>query len=136
MTGTSTINTKKYSKLLAETLPVVITTETELTRLQDSAAMLMRIGDEKRTNEQDRILSLLAVLIENYEKEKYPLGGSSPREILHHLLEENGYRQKDLVGIFKSEANISEVLAGTRGISKNKAKELGDFFQVSYKLFL
>ena len=136
MTGTTTINTKKYGKLLAQTLPVVITDNAELSRLQGSLRGLMKIGDEKRTPEQDGILSLLAILIENYEKEKYPIGEASPVEVLQHLLEDNGYKQKDLAGIFKSEANVSEVLAGTRNISKNKAKELGEFFHVSYKLFL
>jgi HTH-type transcriptional regulator/antitoxin HigA len=45
-------------------------------------------------------------------------------------------KQKDIVEVFGSKGITSEVINGKRSISKNQAKALGDFFHVSYTLFL
>jgi len=90
----------------------------------------------QRSPEQDEILELLIVLIEKFENENYPLDESSPHEVLLHLMEEHDLKQADLVGILGSSGVTSEVVNGKRGISKNQAKALGDFFKVSSGVFI
>lgn len=131
----STINQEEYIKLLAETLPRVIDTEEEYERLLNEVSKLMALGDNL-TAEQAEVLQLLAILIEQYEDEHYQLKAATPHEILNELMLVRGLKQKDLLEIFGSKGISSEVINGTRGISKNQAKALGDFFHVSPALFL
>jgi hypothetical protein len=67
------MNPHKYQKLLAEALPVVIRTEAKYKRLLKIARGLMEKPEEEITEEEGRLLELLAVLIETYEDRVYPL---------------------------------------------------------------
>jgi HTH-type transcriptional regulator / antitoxin HigA len=60
----------------------------------------------------------------------------APHELLQHLMESNGTRQADLVGLIGSREVVSEVVNGKRAISKSQAKALGAFFSVSPGLFI
>jgi HTH-type transcriptional regulator / antitoxin HigA len=88
------------------------------------------------TPEQTALLELLATLVENYEREHYPMPNASPHEVLAHLMEARKLKQIDLVGILGSKGVVSEVVNGKRGISKAQAKALGEFFHVSPELFI
>jgi HTH-type transcriptional regulator/antitoxin HigA len=48
----------------------------------------------------------------------------------------NQLKQTDLVPIFGSKGITSEVLNGKRGISKEKAKALADYFHISAEAFI
>jgi HTH-type transcriptional regulator / antitoxin HigA len=45
-------------------------------------------------------------------------------------------KQVDLVGIIGSKGVVSEVVNGSRAISKAQAKKLGELFKVSPSLFI
>jgi HTH-type transcriptional regulator / antitoxin HigA len=79
---------------------------------------------------------LLVKLVEDYEKENYPMPQAPPHEVLKHLMQARGVRQKDLMHIFKSDGIASEVVNGKRSISKAQAKALAEFFDVSVDLFI
>ncbi|HLP91687.1 MAG TPA: transcriptional regulator [Nostocaceae cyanobacterium] len=132
---TSTLNKEEYTKLLAETLPRVIDTEAEHKRLMNEVDKLMKLG-ENLTAEQAEVLQLLVTLIQQYENQNYQLKSVTPLDILHELMLARGLKQKDLVEVFGSKGITSEVINGKRGISKNQAKALGEFFSVSPALFL
>jgi antitoxin component HigA of HigAB toxin-antitoxin module len=66
----------------------------------------------------------------------YPMGESSPAEMLRFLMEQRGLRQRDIVHLFGSSGVASEVINGKRAISKNQAKALAEFFRVSPELFI
>jgi antitoxin component HigA of HigAB toxin-antitoxin module len=52
---------------------------------------------------------LLSVLLEDYEKRTFPLKSKAgPVDVLKELLAVNGFRQKDLLDIFKHKTMISE----------------------------
>ena len=79
---------------------------------------------------------LVVTLIEDYEAENYPMEKSAPYEISQYLMESNGTRQTDLVGVIGSSGVVSEVINGKRSISKAQAKALGEYFQISSSLFI
>ena len=81
-------------------------------------------------------MHLLVSLIEKFEDEHYQLATSTSHSILLHLMEENGLRQTDLVGVIGSRGVVFEVVNGKRTISKSQAKSLGDFFHVDPSLFI
>ncbi|MDB9435563.1 hypothetical protein BMF77_00224 [Dolichospermum sp. UHCC 0315A] len=132
---TNTLNKEEYIKLLSETVPRIIDTEIEHKRLLNEVDKFMDLG-ENLTDEQAEVLQLLVTLIEQYENKVYQMKAITPLDILHELMSVRQLKQKDIVEIFGSKGITSEVINGKRSISKNQAKALGDFFHVSYSLFL
>ena len=132
---TTTLNKEEYIKLLSETVPRIIDTEIEHKRLLNEVDKFMDLG-ENLTDEQAEVLQLLVTLIEQYENKVYQMKAVTPLDILHELMSVRQLKQKDIVEIFGSKGITSEVINGKRSISKNQAKALGDFFHVSYSLFL
>ncbi|BAZ86517.1 MULTISPECIES: type II toxin-antitoxin system HigA family antitoxin [Dolichospermum] len=132
---TTTLNKEEYIKLLSETVPRIIDTEIEHKRLLNEVDKFMDLG-ENLTDEQAEVLQLLVTLIEQYENRVYQMKAITPLDILHELMSVRELKQKDIVEIFGSKGITSEVINGKRSISKNQAKALGDFFHVSYSLFL
>lgn len=59
-----------------------------------------------------------------------------PRDMLRHLMEHRGLRQRDLVPIFGSSSVVSDVIQGKRAVSKAQARRLGEFFRVSAEVFI
>jgi HTH-type transcriptional regulator / antitoxin HigA len=131
---TFTINEAAYINLLTLIKPRVISNEEENLKALSQVEKLMAIAH--RSLEQDQILELLIVLIEKFESENYLIDVASPHEVLLHLMEEHDLKQADLVGILGSSGVTSEVVNGKRGISKNQAKALGEFFKVSVGIFI
>lgn len=135
---TANIDEKKYGLLLMEVLPSAISSEEELEKMTEQVNRLMTKGIKQNglSPEEEKILELLAVLIENYEDEHYPIPKLSPNELLKHLMEENGLKQSDLLYVFGSSGIASEVVNGKRAISKTQAKKLAEHFKVSVELFI
>jgi HTH-type transcriptional regulator/antitoxin HigA len=135
---TANVDEQKYGKLLMQTLPSVITSDEELERMTKEVDRLMSKGikEDELSPEEEKLLELLAVLIEQYEDEHYPMPNIPPQEVLKYLMQENGYKQKDIVHIFGSSGITSEVVNGKRSISKAQAKKLAEFFGVSVELFI
>jgi HTH-type transcriptional regulator / antitoxin HigA len=135
---TANVDTTKYGLLLMQTLPSVISNEQELERLTEQVDRLMTKGIKQGelSPEEDSLLELLAVLIESYEDEHYPMPEVSPNEVLRFLMEERELKQKDLLHIFGSTGITSEVVNGKRSISKAQAKKLAEFFRVSVEIFI
>ncbi len=135
---TANVDKTKYGLLLMETLPSVISSEEELERLTEQVDRLMTKGIKQGelNPEEEKLLELLTILIETYEDEHYPMPEVAPNEILKFLMEENDYKQSDLLHIFGSSGIASEVVNGKRSISKAQAKKLAKFFKVSVELFI
>ncbi|HEX5084023.1 MAG TPA: transcriptional regulator [Blastocatellia bacterium] len=126
---------RKYGRLLAQTAPAVIRSETECRRVEAEISKLLRKGDNL-TPEEERLLDLLSALVERYEDETEDFPDSPPHRVLRFLMEQNDLQQIDLVKIFGSSGRVSEVVNGKRGISKTQAKALGEFFKVSPEVFI
>ncbi len=74
--------------------------------------------------------------IEKFEDEHYPIPPSTPQQVLLHLMEANGIKQENLIGVIGSRGVVSEVVNGKRNISKAQAKALAEFFSVDVGLFI
>lgn len=123
----------KYRRLVSKAMPVVIETEAENERLLAIVESMMR---RDLSPEEAKLFDLLVKLIEDFEERHYPMGQSSPTEMLQFLMEQRELRQRDVVHLFGSSGVASEVINGKRAISKKLAKSLGDFFHVSPDLFI
>ena len=85
--------------------------------------------------EEIELRDLIAALVTEYER-RYDPGNAEPVEALKCLMEDRGFRQRDLIPAFGSSSGVSDVLNGKREISKQQARKLGEFFSVPVGLFI
>jgi HTH-type transcriptional regulator / antitoxin HigA len=132
----SIIENKIYADLVVKVLPTAIQSEEEYEIMLENINELMSKGETELSSEEVRLLETLAILVEAYEDEHYPIPDLPPNEVLKYLMEENGLKQSDLLHIFGSSGIASEVVNGKRAISKAQAKKLAEHFKVSVELFI
>ena len=116
-------------------MPFTIGTNQE----NDSALALVEKLMDKGENlspEEDKLLKLLARLIEDFEKRYYQPEDATPLEVLQHLMESRDVKQTHLWEVFGSKGVASEVLSGKRSISKSHARSLARYFHVPADLFI
>jgi HTH-type transcriptional regulator / antitoxin HigA len=131
------IDRRKYGRLLARATPVVVQTEEENERLLAEIETLMAKGEDNLTPEEDALLELLVRLVESYESRAYPeMKASPPKELIAFLLEQRGLAASALWPVLGSKGRVSEILSGKRGVSKEQAKQLGEFFHISPAAFI
>ncbi len=122
-----------YAALLSETRPEVIRDERQN---QAYIGLLEKLTSKKSvTRAEEKLIELLAVLIEDFETKHFPVPEAAPVAIVRHLMETHGLRQKDLVSIFGTESIASEVLHGKRELTKEHIKRLSARFGVSPAVF-
>ena len=117
-----------YPGLLARFVPVVIETEAENERALRAVSVLM--SKARRTAGETRLLKLFAVLIGNFEQERYAMGDAVPVEVLRELMLARDLQPRDLWAVVGSRGTTSEILSGKRGISRELAHKLGGLFGV------
>jgi HTH-type transcriptional regulator/antitoxin HigA len=126
----------KYGRLLARATPTVVQTEEENERLLTEIEKLMAKGEGRLTPEEDALLELLTRLVESYEGRAYPQEKACPKELIAFLLEQRGLTPSALWPVLGSKGRVSEILSGTRGVSKEQAKKLGACFHISPAAFI
>jgi len=130
------LNVPRYGDLLKRFAPKVIETAAENRLALRIVERLMSIGDGKRTAEENALLSLLAILIEQFERKAYPVPSAEPKEILRDLMESNELKAADLAEVMGGRSRVSDVLSGKRAISKEQARRLGARFGISPAAFI
>jgi HTH-type transcriptional regulator/antitoxin HigA len=120
----ASLNVPRYGDLLKRFAPKVIETTEENRLAFRIVERLMSIGDGNRSAGENALLSLLAALIEQFERKAYPVSPAEPKEIL---------READVMG---GRSRVSDVLSGKRAISKEQAKRLGKRFGISPAAFI
>ena len=132
---TLTFNRKKYQELLCQYQPKVIKSEAENEAALQVIEQLMHSNN--RTLEENELYDLLVALIEKFEQEYYQPGvTSTPQSILHFLMEQQKIAADNLVTILGSQDIVTQVLDGRLEIDCDRAKALGDFFNVDSSLFI
>jgi HTH-type transcriptional regulator/antitoxin HigA len=134
--STQTLNPVAYGKLLAKVQPHAIKHEKEYDRLVAEVGRLMERREESLSPEESSLLEMMSILIEEYDREHFPLSPSQPHQMLAFLLDQRGLEPHDLWPVLRSKSRVSEILSGKRAISKAQARKLADFFHVSVGLFI
>jgi len=130
------LNVPRYGDLLKRFAPKVIETVEENRLALRIVERLMSIGDGKRSAEESALLSLLAALVEQFERKTYPATYAAPKDILRDLMEYNELKAADLADIMGGRSRVSDILSGKRAISKEQAKRLGERFRISPAAFI
>lgn len=97
---------------------------------EDHEAAMVRLvelmdADPKKGSSEDDELELLAMLIENYEKQEFPIDLPSPVDAILFRMDQQGLKNKDLIPFIGSASKVSEVLNGNRQLSLNMIRKLG-----------
>ncbi|OGA18874.1 MAG: DNA-binding protein [Betaproteobacteria bacterium RIFCSPLOWO2_02_FULL_66_14] len=75
------------------------------------------------TPEADR-LAVLVMLIENYEREHFPIPDPDPIQFLEHVIEARGIARKDLEPYIGSRARVAEVMNRVRPLTLEMIRRL------------
>jgi HTH-type transcriptional regulator/antitoxin HigA len=130
------LNLVAYAELLAKVQPHPIKDEREYDRLVAEVGRLVERGEENLSAEETSLLEMMSILIEEYDRNHYPLPPSQPHKMLAFLLEQRSLEPHDLWPVLGSKGRVSEILSGKRAISKAQAKKLAAFFHVPLDLFI
>src|SRR5665213_538299 len=127
--------TVTYEELLVETVPARI--EGDL----DYDSSCGRFGDllrsQKRAEAEDKLMDLLGVLIQDYDRRHaMPPDDSTPAELLQFLMEHSAKSAADLQPVFGQRSHVNEAVNGKRPISAEQARKLGKLFSVKPGLFV
>ena len=74
---------------------------------------------------------ILAILIEDYENEYYPIEAPDPIEAIKIRMEEMNLKQKDLVGVIGGKSRVSEILNKKKRLTVDMIRELESLLHIS-----
>lgn len=81
-------------------------------------------------------LKILSQEIEEYENIHYPIPKADPIEIIEFILEQNGLKQSDLVGIIGEKTTVSKVLNRKRPLTLEMIRKFSKRFHISSELLI
>jgi antitoxin component HigA of HigAB toxin-antitoxin module len=89
------------------------------------------------SRDQTDYLEALTLFVHEYEQQFVSAPERNPVELLKHLLEENDLTTKDLAQLLDVDQSLaSRLLSGTRKITPERARRLGEHFGVRPGLFI
>ena len=91
---------------------------------QNALNRLEVIFDAKRGSKEGDELEILGILLENYEREHFPIGLPDPVEAIKFRMEQLDYTQSDLAKIFGVKSRASEILNRKRKLSLEMIRQL------------
>ena len=102
----------------------------------EALAITSKLMDAKpRTPQMDK-LEVMALLIERYEDEHYPIDDPDPIDYLKFIMESRGMTRKDLGEYMGGRGRVSEILNRRRGLSLNMIRVLHEKLGLSADLLI
>lgn len=91
---------------------------------QNALGRLEEIFDAKEGTEQGDELEILAILIDKYENENFPIELPDPIEAIKFRMEQLGMKQKDLAEVVGFKSRVSEILNKKRKLTLEMIRKL------------
>jgi HTH-type transcriptional regulator/antitoxin HigA len=101
----------------------IIHTDDEHAEALATLDRLLDLDPQPGTSEADE-LQLLALVIETYEKARWPIGLPDPVDAIRFCMDQQGLIRRDLEPYIGSRARVSEVLSGKRALSMRMIRAL------------
>ena len=98
---------------------------------QNALKRLDEIFESKKGSKNGDELELLSLLIDNYEKEKFPIDLPDPIEAIKFRMEQLGYKQKDLAEVLGLKSRVSEILNRKRKLTLEMIRKLNEELGIS-----
>ncbi len=87
------------------------------------AYQLMQLNLKPNSSESDQ-LELLSILIEQYEKDNFPISPPHPIEAILFRMDQMNMKKSELSKILGSRGRVSEILNGKRKLSLSMIRKL------------
>ena len=131
------MNVEQISQSWYQIAPLLlpISSEEECDRREEQIKNLIKLNEDKKDVQISYLIQCMALTIQDYEKQEFPLEKPTAIEVLKYLMEEHGLNEGDLPEI-GDENLVSELLAGKQELNLTMIKLLGSRFGVSPKTFL
>ncbi len=97
---------------------------------------LEQIFDASKNTPEGDELEVLAILIDNYEKQHFPIDFPDPIEAIKFRMEQLGYKQKDLVDAIGFKSRVSEILNKKRKLSVEMIRRLSQKLSIPSDILL
>ncbi len=94
------------------------------------------IFDAKKGTQKGDELEILGMLIDNYEKEKFPVGFPDPVEAIKFRMEQLGYNQTDLANVIGLKSRASEILNRKRKLSLEMIRQIHDSLNIPTEVLI
>lgn len=91
---------------------------------QNALIRLEVIFEAKPGSPEGDELEVLSILVDNYEKEKFPVGFPDPIEAIKFRMEQLGYNQNDLAKVVGLKSRASEILNKKRKLNLEMIRSL------------
>lgn len=91
---------------------------------QKALERLEVIFDSKRGTEKGDELEILAMVIDNYENENFPIDMPDPISAINFRMEQMGLKQKDLVKMIGFKSRVSEIMNRKRKLTLEMIRKL------------
>lgn len=91
---------------------------------QKALTRLDAIFEAKPGSKEGDELQVLSILVDNYEKEKFPIGFPDPIEAIKFRMEQLGYNQNDLAKVVGLKSRASEILNKKRKLNLEMIKAM------------
>lgn len=111
----------------------VIRTETEY---EQALARLEELMDAVPGSPEEEELEVLAILVEKYEEEHFPIDLPDPIEAIQFRMEQQNLTRKDLIPYLGSQSKVSEVLNRKRPLSLAMIRALHDGLGIPAEVLL
>lgn len=100
----------------------------------DHKAALARIDDlmdAEENSPEATELEVLAILVERYEREAFPIDPPTVLDAIQFRMEQAGYRQADLAQVLGSRSRASEIMRGSvKRLSLTQIRRLHDAWKI------
>lgn len=103
---------------------------------KQALARLEQIFNARPGTKEGDELEILAILLEKYEDEKYPIEAPDPIEAIKFRMEQLGYKQKDLETIIGYKGRVSEILNKKRKLTLEMIRKIHDALQISTEVLV
>ncbi|MDO8788584.1 MAG: helix-turn-helix domain-containing protein [Sulfuritalea sp.] len=81
-------------------------------------------------------LDVLAMLVESYERQHFPIADPDPIEFLGHVMESRGLTRKDLEAFIGPRGRVADILNRTRPLTLEMIRRLADGLQLPAEVLI
>lgn len=103
---------------------------------QTALSRLEEIFEAKVGSKESDEADVLALLVDEYENEHYPIDAPDPIEAIKIRMKELGMKQKDLVGIVGGKSRVSEILNKRKKLTIDMIRSLSERLNLSVQVLI
>ena len=106
------------------------------TDYQNALERLEVIFDAKRGTKEGDELEILAMVIDNYENENFPIEMPDPIAAIKFRMEQMGLKQKDLVEMVGFKSRVSEIMNKKRKLTLSMIRKLNATLHIPTEILI